>query len=162
MLDTATLQRNSVSFCRSAVVQNRQQIFKFASTGHGAPTQSGDLGCGVSAGADFACGRGRPGRRLNQQQGKWFLRAKAVVDSVLLLPCPASPPAQFNPEPSYPPWKADAVKPLQKLHERAVRSTRDGFWTRCYVRNLSPEKAAELAAREYDAMHPPNWIKRRR
>jgi hypothetical protein len=37
MLDTPTLQRNRVSFFRSAVVQNRQQIFKFASIGHGAP-----------------------------------------------------------------------------------------------------------------------------
>jgi hypothetical protein len=35
MLDTATLQCNRVSFCRSAVVQNREQIFKFASIGHG-------------------------------------------------------------------------------------------------------------------------------
>jgi hypothetical protein len=41
MLDTPTLQRNSVSFCRSAVVQNCQQIVKFASTRHGTPTQSG-------------------------------------------------------------------------------------------------------------------------
>jgi hypothetical protein len=35
MLDTPTLQCNRVSFCRSAVVQNRQQIFKFVSIGHG-------------------------------------------------------------------------------------------------------------------------------
>jgi hypothetical protein len=50
MLDTPTLQRNSVSFCGSAVVQNRQQLFEFASTGHGTPptfdrrtkTNSGD------------------------------------------------------------------------------------------------------------------------
>jgi len=37
MLYTPTLQRNRVSSCRSAVVQNRQQIFKIASIGHGAP-----------------------------------------------------------------------------------------------------------------------------
>jgi hypothetical protein len=37
MLDTPTLQCNRVSFFRSAVVQNRQQIFKFASIGHAAP-----------------------------------------------------------------------------------------------------------------------------
>jgi hypothetical protein len=48
---------------------------------------------------------------------------------------------------------------VQKLHERAAR---DGFWTRCYVRNVTPEKAAELAAREYDATHPASWIKKRR
>jgi hypothetical protein len=54
------------------------------------------------------------------------------------------------------------VKALQKRHGRAARVTRDGFWTRCYVRNLSSEKAAELAAREYDATHPPDWLKRRR
>src|SRR5215216_64300 len=40
MLDTPTLQCNRVSFCRSAVVQNRQQIFKFASIGHGTPPVS--------------------------------------------------------------------------------------------------------------------------
>jgi hypothetical protein len=67
--------------------------------------------------------------------------------------------APLNPEPRYPVWKAAAVKALQKLHERAAR---DGFWTRCYVRNVTPEKAAELAAREYDATHPASWIKKRR
>jgi len=40
MLDTPTLQRNTVSFGWSAVVQNRQQIFEFVSTGHDTPTQS--------------------------------------------------------------------------------------------------------------------------
>jgi len=40
MLDTPTLQRYSVSFCWSAVVQNRQQIFEFASTGHSTPPTS--------------------------------------------------------------------------------------------------------------------------
>jgi hypothetical protein len=73
-----------------------------------------------------------------------------------------SRPAPLNLEPSYPAWKAAAVKALQKLHERAARVTRDGFWTRCYVRNLSPEKAAELAACEYDSTHPAAWVKRRR
>jgi hypothetical protein len=37
---TPTLQCNRVSFCGSAVVQNRRQIFKFASIGHGAPSVS--------------------------------------------------------------------------------------------------------------------------
>ena len=37
MLDTPTLQCNRVSFGRSAVVHNRQQILKTASIGHGAP-----------------------------------------------------------------------------------------------------------------------------
>jgi hypothetical protein len=70
--------------------------------------------------------------------------------------------ATLNPEPSYPAWKAAAGRALQKLHERAARVTRDGFWTRCYVRNLSPERAAQLAAREYDSTHPPDWIKQGR
>jgi hypothetical protein len=30
-----------------------------------------------------------------------------------------------------------------------------------YIRHLSPEKAAELAAHEYDSTHPPAWLKRR-
>src|SRR4051794_23679010 len=36
MFDTPTLQCKRVSFCRCAVVQNSQQIFEFASIGHGA------------------------------------------------------------------------------------------------------------------------------
>jgi hypothetical protein len=56
--------------------------------------------------------------------------------------------------------KADIDRSLSPI--TIARVTRDGFWTRCYVRNLSPEKAAELAAREYDSTHPPEWIKRQR
>jgi hypothetical protein len=94
-------------------------------------------------------------RPKGQLPNLWMVTAVAV-DSI----SPAAMPRQsraapLNPEPSYSVWKADAVKVLQKLHERAVRSTRDGFWTRCYVRNLSPERAAELAAREYDATTRP-------
>ena len=65
-------------------------------------------------------------------------------------------------EPSYPAWKAAAVKALQKLHERAAAVTRDGLWTRAYILRLAPAEAAELAAREYDSTHPPAWVKRRR
>jgi hypothetical protein len=54
------------------------------------------------------------------------------------------------------------VTALQRLHERAANVTRDGLLTRCYMRNLSPKEAAELAARDYDATHPAAWVKRRR
>jgi hypothetical protein len=38
----------------------------------------------------------------------------------------------------------------------------ESIWTRAYMMGLDPAEAAELAAREYDATHPPDWIKRRR
>jgi len=65
-------------------------------------------------------------------------------------------------EPSYPAWKAAAVKAVQKLHDRAAAVTGESIWTRAYILRLSPADAAELAAREYDSTHPPDWIKRRR
>jgi hypothetical protein len=37
MLDASAMQCNRVSFCRGAVMQNREQILEVASTGHGAP-----------------------------------------------------------------------------------------------------------------------------
>ena len=58
--------------------------------------------------------------------------------------------------------KAKALKALQRLHERAAAVTRDRIWTRAYILRLEPPEAAELAAREYDATHPPAWVKRRR
>jgi hypothetical protein len=60
----------------------------------------------------------------------------------------------------YPAWKANAAKALVKLHVLAAAVTRDGLWIRLYIQGLSPETAAKLAAREYDATHPPDWIKR--
>jgi hypothetical protein len=73
-----------------------------------------------------------------------------------------SPAASRDVAPSYPAWKADAAKALVKLHVLAAAVTRDGLWTRLYVRGHSPKKAAELAAREYDSAHPPAWVKKRR
>jgi hypothetical protein len=70
--------------------------------------------------------------------------------------------APLNPEPSYATWKADAVKVLQSINTRAAMATGERIWTRAYVQNLSPEKAAELAALEYDNTHRPAWTKRRR
>jgi hypothetical protein len=70
--------------------------------------------------------------------------------------------ASLNVEPSYPSWKAAAVKALQRLHERAAVVTRESIWTRAYILRLEPAEAAQLAAREYDSVHPPAWIKRRR
>jgi hypothetical protein len=64
--------------------------------------------------------------------------------------------------PSYPVWKADAVKALQKLHWSAAAVTRDALWSKLYVRGLSPEEAAKLAEREYHSTRPPDWVKRRR
>jgi hypothetical protein len=67
-----------------------------------------------------------------------------------------------NPEPSYPAWKAEAVKALQGINPGTARATGERVWTRAYVKHLSPEKAAELAALEYDNTHRPAWTKRRR
>jgi hypothetical protein len=52
------------------------------------------------------------------------------------------------------------VKALLKLDSRAAAATRNGLWTKLYVRGLGPEQAAELAKREHDSTHPPDWIKR--
>jgi hypothetical protein len=51
---------------------------------------------------------------------------------------------------------------MQARTTAAAAVTRDGLWTRLYVRGLGPKQAAELAAREYDATHRPDWIKGRR
>jgi hypothetical protein len=40
---------------------------------------------------------------------------------------------------SFPSWKAEAVRLLAKLHERAATTTRDSFWARLYVRGLDPD-----------------------
>jgi hypothetical protein len=58
--------------------------------------------------------------------------------------------------------RSAAVKALTKLHAPAAAVTRDGLWTKLYVRGFSPKKAAELAEREYRSARPPDWIKRRR
>jgi hypothetical protein len=49
--------------------------------------------------------------------------AAASVDSLIR----SMPRQSRHVEPSYPAWKADAVKALQKLHERAAAVTR-GYW----------------------------------
>jgi hypothetical protein len=46
--------------------------------------------------------------------------------------------------------------------KRTGATARDGFWTKLYVRGLSPNEAAEQAARQYDSTHRPAWIKKRR
>jgi len=56
---------------------------------------------------------------------------------------PTSRAAKRNPEPSCGVWKADGAKALLKLHVLAAAVTRDGLWTRLYVRGHSPEKAGE-------------------
>jgi hypothetical protein len=43
----------------------------------------------------------------------------------------------------------------QRINPRAARASRERLWTRAYVKNLSPEKAAELAALEYDNNNTP-------
>jgi hypothetical protein len=63
---------------------------------------------------------------------------------------------------SFPTWKADAVKALRELHERAAVAMRERDWRNLYVRGLSPDEAASHAAREYDSTHRPDWVKTRR
>jgi hypothetical protein len=65
------------------------------------------------------------------------------------LPPGSRPAASLNAATAFPAWKAEAVKALVKLHERAATATRDGFWTRLYVRGLSPDDAARAAASDY-------------
>jgi len=74
----------------------------------------------------------------------------------------ATRPAKANLQPSYPAWKAAAVKACLKVHDRAAAITRESIWSRAYIMRLSPAEAAEIAAREYDSAHPAIWVKRRR
>ena len=63
---------------------------------------------------------------------------------------------------SFSTWKAAAVQALAQVNGRAILTTRDGFWTRLYVRGLSPEDAAQAAAREYASTHRPDLATQRR
>jgi hypothetical protein len=65
-----------------------------------------------------------------------------------------APASALDLEPSYPAWRADAVRALQKLQWSAAAATRDGVWTNLYVRGFSPEEAANVAEREYHSAHP--------
>jgi hypothetical protein len=58
-------------------------------------------------------------------------------------------------------WKAEAVLALVMVHQQALTATHDSFWTQVYIRGLSPQQAAEMAAREYDATYPPTERTRR-
>src|SRR5262245_42521278 len=53
-------------------------------------------------------------------------------------------------------WKAETVKALQQLYERAAVMMRDRDWRNLYVRGLSFDEAASHAARDYDATHRPD------
>jgi hypothetical protein len=66
-------------------------------------------------------------------------------------------PAPTAAEPCFPAWKAEAAAALAKLHERAAVAMRERDWRGHYVRGLSPEQAAEAAARDYAATHRPDW-----
>jgi hypothetical protein len=74
----------------------------------------------------------------------------------------AKPEAEAVPaaDVSFTVWKAEAVLALA-IHQRAAAVTRDSFWTRLYVRGFSPEQAAEMTARDYDATHRPERVKAR-
>jgi putative SOS response-associated peptidase YedK len=71
-------------------------------------------------------------------------------------PPPKAKPAADEP-PSFTVWKAEAVKALQQLHERAAVMMRERDWRNLYVRGLSPDEAASHAARDYAATHRPDW-----
>jgi hypothetical protein len=86
MLDTPTLQCNRVSFCRSAVVQNRQQIFKFASIGHGAPPVF-DHRPGINSGGYFPVGN--TASLAMAQLGSSFRNAAIVARASVIRPCRA-------------------------------------------------------------------------
>jgi len=60
-----------------------------------------------------------------------------------------------------PVWKAEAVKVLTELHERAAVAMRERDWHNLYIRGLSPDEAAAHAARDSAATHRPDWGKRR-
>ena len=63
---------------------------------------------------------------------------------------------------SFPVWKAEAVKALAELHERAAVAMRERDWRNLYVRGFSPGEAAAHAARDYNSTHRPAERTRRR
>ena len=60
---------------------------------------------------------------------------------------------------SFPTWKVAAVTALATVHDHAAVAMRERDWRTLYVRGLDPDKAAKAAARDYDATHPPEWVK---
>src|SRR5215210_5136125 len=65
-----------------------------------------------------------------------------------------------DPEPSYPAWKAAALKALQRLHAPAATVTPERIWTQLYIRRAEPAEAAASAGRQYHSTRPPSWLKR--
>jgi len=126
---------------------------------HGERPQAGGAWALGSQPDEFSCGQwtARPGIQLRNwrlcfteiclQPSPLIRNSAAMARQSLTAP---------RPEPSYPAWKAAAVRALQKLHWSAAAFTRDGLWTKLYVRGFSPEEAAKLAEREYHSTHRPN------
>jgi hypothetical protein len=67
-----------------------------------------------------------------------------------------------NGEPSYPAWKADTAKELQRRHGIAATAIAERIWTQFYVHKLTPKEAADRAEGVYRSTRPPDWVKRRR
>ena len=102
-------------------------------------------------------------RAPQRSAGEWLRACSGLRGFANLTSTPRTLRATTrDPEPSYPAWKADAVKAIQKLHWSAAAVTRNGLWTNLYVRGFSPEEAAKLAERECHSTRPPDWLKRRR
>src|SRR4029078_2087163 len=87
MFDTPTLQCKRVSFCRCAVVQNGQQIFKCASIGHGAPPAFAHRP-GINSGGYLPVGN--TGSLAMAQLGSSFRNAAIVARDSVLRPSRAS------------------------------------------------------------------------
>ena len=84
------------------------------------------------------------------------------MDSLIPFPCPPTPrAASRHVEPSYPAWKAAALKALERLHAPAATVTPERIRTQLYIRRVEPAEAAKYAEREYHSTRPPSWLKKR-
>ena len=67
-------------------------------------------------------------------------------------------------EPTFPAWKAEALKALQREHDVAVSSIPERVWESLYVRQLDPPAAATRAEVYCRSIRPAGlqWRKRKK
>ena len=62
---------------------------------------------------------------------------------------------------TYPAWKAEASKELQRQHDIAATAIPERVWTILYVRRLGPKKAADRAEMYYRSIRPAGMLWRK-
>jgi hypothetical protein len=62
---------------------------------------------------------------------------------------------------TYPAWKAEASKELQRQHDIAATAIPERVWTILYVQRLGPKKAADRAEMYYRSIRPAGLLWRK-